>query len=101
MAFRRHDDIMCADHIVTGFNPAAPIAAFANMAFGPVADQINLPVPLAMPFAVRTDHIKIAHARQNGNAIQGMRVLRAGTGDDALFMRHLGDPFCRIERLVR
>ena len=60
----------------------------ADVALGAQAGEVNLPVPLAMPGAKRAARIKQARARAGGNAVQRMGVMRAGAGDDALFMSH-------------
>ncbi len=74
---------MRAHHIIACFYPAAPVAAFAAVAFAPVTDQAYLAVPLAMPCTVRAHHIQVPPPRLHGDSVKRMKVLRTGAMDDA------------------
>ncbi len=88
----RHFDVMLWHQIVPGLDPSARIAAFAKVALGAMAGEINLAVPLAMPRTIRAKRIQIAAPGLHRDAIKGMGVIRAGAQDDAFFMRHGAKP---------
>jgi hypothetical protein len=77
---------MRTDHIITRFYPATPVARVAGLAFGAVADQVNLPVPLAMTPAGHAHSIKITPARLERNPIKRVGVVRPRAFNNALFV---------------
>lgn len=72
---RRHE-------IITRLNPAASIAFVAHAAFGALADEVDLTIPLTVASAERAPHIKITAARLARDAIKCVSVMRCRAIDD-------------------
>lgn len=85
---------MRGDHVVPGLDPAAPVALGTTHADRALADKVDLAVPLAMPRADRTAHVEIAGAVADGNAVERVRIARAGTIYDVRGVGH-GGRICR------
>jgi hypothetical protein len=77
---------MRADHIVACFDPAASFAGITDMAFGAVADEVNLTVPLAVAPTRYTYRVKITPAGLQRNAVKGVRIRWPRTFNDTLFV---------------
>ena len=89
IAIFRQRDVVRRHHVVPGLDPPAPVTLGTQAALGALADQIVFAIPLAVPGADRTHGIEIPRARLDGDPVEGVRVLRAGAGDDAGFVGHV------------
>lgn len=87
-AIGRQRDVVTGNHVSPGLDPAAPVAFRAGDADRAVADQIDLAVPLAMARADRATHVEVAAAVTDGDAIERVRIVRAGAMDDVGGVRH-------------
>ena len=71
--------------------PAAPVAFVAGVADAALADQIDLSVPLTVAGADRAAPVEIAGARSRRDAVERVRIGRAGAVDDVGGVRQVRD----------
>jgi hypothetical protein len=77
---------MRADQIISRLDPAAPVTRVTDMAFGAVADQINLAIPLPVSTARHAHGVKITPTWLERNTVKRMRVLWPRALNNAFFV---------------
>lgn len=82
MAIGVADDVVRRYQIVAGLDPPTPVTLIAAVAFGAVADEVELYIPLPAPLTMRTKHIQLTAPHEHRDMVKCMGTIGAGAMGD-------------------
>ena len=92
ITFWRHGDVGMPNQVVAGLDPPGPVAIIADCPLAPEADQIDLGVPLPIPFANRAFRIQGPVSWLKRDDVKSVGAVRSVAIDDVAGMGDRSSP---------